>query len=498
MSIIRNQTQKLVALSLTVLILGGCAKITNELPLPPLLLGETASAAPTPEEEIPDSLSLPIDRNDSLNPFTLTSQNNLLLMPFLYDSLYTLDEGYSPHAILAKDASFGEKSCTITLKDGIVFSDGTRLTADDVLYSFTMASSAPAYRSQLEGITAELIEGGKIRFSYPREDSLVLSLLTFPVVKKDTGTEGQPIGSGRYLPKGNTLLEARDSTTKVKTIQLINPPKEESLSYAIRSKMLDAYYLDFNSPSDFSIGAQTKTVASNKLVYLGINQNRGAGAEQAFRRTLYSLISRTNLAENSYKGRATPTYTPINPAVTWLPPMELGETRFEPSSLKEGALQYENDGLTLNGEAITLTLVVNTENSMRLAAAEEIKKTLERYKITVNLQALSYESYLSAIRSGSFDLYLGETQLKSNMSLDAFMLADGNLRYGINVDEDLLESYQAFRSKKENADRFLLTFLANPPFIPLLFRDSAVAVSRDIPSTARFSMQSLLFNITEW
>ena len=52
------------------------------------------------------------------------------------------------------------------------------------------------------------------------------------------------------------------------------------------------------------------------------------------------------------------------------------------------------------------------------------------------------------------------------MALDAFMLPEGNLRYGMLPDDALVESYLAFRQSKENADTFLLRFLENPPFIP--------------------------------
>ncbi|MBO4432217.1 MAG: hypothetical protein J5852_01665, partial [Clostridia bacterium] len=86
---------------------------------------------------------------DSFNPYTAATKYNRELAHLLYDPLIKCDNNFSPVYCLASDAVLDGTVCTVTLKTAY-FTDGSPVTADDVLYSYNLAkNSDTVYSSRL-------------------------------------------------------------------------------------------------------------------------------------------------------------------------------------------------------------------------------------------------------------------------------------------------------------------------------------------------------------
>ena len=59
----------------------------------------------------------------------------------------------------------------------------------------------------------------------------------------------------------------------------------------------------------------------------------------------------------------------------------------------------------------TVTLVANSENTAKAAAAQRIAAQLEAVGLSVRLSLLSYDNYVSDLSAGNLDLYLGKVKL---------------------------------------------------------------------------------------
>ena len=105
-------------------------------------------------------LSLPYVKGDSLNPFSAKSLPNQLLSTVLYDSLYSVDAALSPQPFLATSGSVSGTQVRVALKSGLVFSDGSSLSASDVVYSFEKAAVSPHYRAQLSNFSGAKVQNG--------------------------------------------------------------------------------------------------------------------------------------------------------------------------------------------------------------------------------------------------------------------------------------------------------------------------------------------------
>ena len=101
----------------------------------------TAEAAKTETRKI----SLSYNAKQSFNPFETESTANKNIATLVYDSLFVLDSSYNAVPVLAKSYSLEKKILTVTLNDGLYFSDGSPLTVNDVIASFKAAKSSPVY-----------------------------------------------------------------------------------------------------------------------------------------------------------------------------------------------------------------------------------------------------------------------------------------------------------------------------------------------------------------
>ncbi|WP_254604210.1 extracellular solute-binding protein [Leisingera sp. ANG59] len=153
---------------------------------------------------------------DSLNPFTLKGTSPWQLRFWGYESLMgrSWDEPFTLYGLLAESIEVPEDRSWVefTLREGARFSDGSPVTADDVIWSYeTLGTKGhPRYRgfwTKVEKI--EQTGPRSLRLTFNTEDrELALIAGLRPILKKaqwegkEFGTdevEGPPIGTGPYV-----------------------------------------------------------------------------------------------------------------------------------------------------------------------------------------------------------------------------------------------------------------------------------------------------------
>ncbi|MFA9380317.1 MAG: ABC transporter substrate-binding protein, partial [Acetanaerobacterium sp.] len=201
----KSQTLLSFILVIVLAALSACAPVTDAPSTAPeetSLPQEPVSVAPV--APLDGRLLIPYDKDDSLNPYQATSALNLALHSLVYDSLVKLDNDFTPVMSLASDIDIDGTRCTVTIKNGIHFSDGTPLTAMDVRYSIDcIRLSSSVYANRLSNIAGYSVQDEHtlvITLSSP--DSLFVNLLDFPVIQSGTYSSDRPVGNGRYVYDG--------------------------------------------------------------------------------------------------------------------------------------------------------------------------------------------------------------------------------------------------------------------------------------------------------
>jgi len=153
---------------------------------------------------------------DKLNPYTLRGKPAPGLIELVFETLavYSLDEGTTQYGLIADDIAVApdQRSVTFHINPAARFSNGEKITAADVKYSFdrlTGEGAAPRFRLYFAGIErAVILDPATVRFEFERSShELAFVAGTIPVFSPRWG-EGRsfadvqtdtPIASGPYL-----------------------------------------------------------------------------------------------------------------------------------------------------------------------------------------------------------------------------------------------------------------------------------------------------------
>lgn len=412
-----------------------------------------------------EEMSLLYSYTDSFNPYTAKTAANRRLSTLLYDSLVKTDNNFEPIYNLASDIVIQDNKCTVYLKDAR-FTDGSAVTADDVVYSYKIAKESSAYAHNFyEVVSLAAVDSKTVVFTLSQSDPFFANLLTFPIIKSGSsgvldsdGKEIAPIGSGRYkiAQDGTGFVRNDDHYAEkgiIKNIKLINSPDAISTTHYVEVGAVGMYYNDTNNIVRMS--AKKAEVNLNRLVYIGVNDSYGSLATREMRYAISSALNRDDICQTAYYNNAisaTGFFNPYFKATKALQTIEsTPNSKITVENLsKIGYNKMNSNGFYANssGNNPVFTLLVNSENGSRVAAANLIAAQCKTAGIQINVITCSYEQYLERLSNGSFQLYLGEVQLLDNMDMTQLVVSGGTAAFGVS---DKTATQSAEQQAEQNA-----------------------------------------------
>lgn len=478
-------------------------------------------------------LTLLYSAADGFNPYTVKTEINRNLCKLIYEPLVKLDNEFNPIYSIAQNISLAGKNCTVTIKNA-KFSDGTAVSADDIVYSFNLAkSSQSSYASMLYNIASASATGGTtVVFTLLKADPYTANLLTFPILKNgsDKITDSDsvlqpPIGSGRFkVNTSNDGLELNTTSftkkSNIKDVRLINAPDIESVTHYAQIGAADLYYSDISDGNITRLGGKKTDINLNSLVYIGINQNYGALSENLLRQALSTGIDRTKLCQNAYYNNAiaaTGFFNPVWKAVESVQNIQITANReITVENLEKiGYNSLDNNGKRINSNKtpLSFTMLVNSENRMRVVLAGLIAEQLKDYGITVSVVEKPYAQYLEALSSGQFQLFIGEVRITANMDFSSMLLKDGALAFGLpktaneaenSLDKettqtvDEFEVISGFYNGTNSVTDVATVLQSKMPFIPICYRTGALFYNDNIENVTGSSESDIYFSIESY
>ena len=469
---------------------------------------------------------------DSFNPYSAVSDINRNLCKLLYEPLFKTDNSYNVVYCLAEKVSYGDLSCTVQLKSSS-FTDGSPVTAEDVVYSYNLAKSDGEFSAKLyrtTGISA--VSQNTVTFNLTVNDPYILNLLDFPIVKAGsdviTNSDGivqPPIGCGRYiLSADKSYLYLNEdyygSKGAIKKIQLIDTPDKDAVSHYVEVGAVSFYYADLSDGHIVRMSGKKTDINLNNLIYIGINDSYGRLSEKNVRYAISSALDRTDICSNAFHNNATPATGFFNPAF-----QETGavQSLSDKSNLqitienlnKIGYNSVDDEGYRINsrGKRLTFKLLVNSENLFRVSAAHTIAAQLKAAGIEITVVEKPFDQYLQDLSSGNFQLYLGEISILQNMDLSPLVVKGGSAAFGVGLGEavtttptdpnsppatdPVAESLAAFYEGRIPISDVAGILLTEMPQIPICYRKSILFYSDSI-SGLKASESDIYFNIESY
>ena len=436
-----------------------------------------------------NSISIPYVEDDSLSPFTAYSSINIAALPLIYDSLVTVNNQFEAECLVAeKIERSSETAITVTLRNNVFFSNGNRLTPDDVVFSFnTLKNSGSHFPKKLAEIASASKSGDNtVVFTLGSPSRYAENCLDFPIAEKASGTTN-PIGSGRFILSysGKTpVLTANKNHFRYKnfTFEKLNCypiPDNDSLFLAIKTGSVNII------PSDLSLGTyvgtfcKSESVPTSNLVYLGVS-GTGSAAESKIRQYVSAAIDRSATVSSGSLLSSVETSLPLFPKNDEILRTNLNSISKNNAKLSELKLDkmfttQKGGKLHYKDKQVTLRILYSEESSEKKAFATTLSAQLSSVGIDTELIGKSYNEFKASVAAGDYDLYIGETKLTNSLSLSNLLT---NKEFGLSPSQTILDLYSNFNTYKTSPKEFLEAFSSELPFIPIMYKSGSVAYTK--------------------
>lgn len=503
--------RRFACIMLSLLLLFSLAACEEETPS---TITPTATPAPTPVAAV---FTLPRTKA-TLHPILGSDRTNLTLAPLIWEGLFELDNTFTPQKVLCQSylISTDGLSWTFTLRSDVTFSDGSPLTADDVAQSLRLAMNPKSrFASRLSGIRSVAANDAytlTVILSYPNGN--LPALLDIPIVR---GESEEPLGTGPYRIEGygddSHLLLRTDWWQKEKlpfdSIPLICVDGADNLIYAFDTFDISLVTTDLTGTNalGYSTGYEVWDCPTSIMLYAGFNTIKGICADPLVRQALSRCFDRTTVANSLFVRHAQPAVLPVSPASSLYDEIIAEEYQYSTqtaAALFTQAGYHLNDGaLTKNGKALTLTLLVNSENSFKTATADYLASELDKLGVSVEVQKLSWAEFEKALSAGSFDFYLGETMLTADFDLSALITKKGMLNFGKYDNSEtsaLLAAFQTAtgQARIQAAAALYQKLEIEMPFTSLCFKNTSALTQWGMVSGVNPTQANAFFDLQNW
>ena len=455
-----------------------------------------------------DRFALAYHEGQTMDPITCGDGAQLQLTTLLYEPLFRLDGNFQPQGVLCTECSASEDGLvyTLTIRQGVTFSDGSTLESSDAAISLRRAMASERYGSRLSGIRQVTTRGSDtLVITLSRPNSRLAALLDIPVIKAGSEEGGVPAGTGPYLfitsGEGAYLSANPDwwqgRALPLERIELVDAKDSDTVLYLFTSREVQVYAADLTQGVGALSGSlDTVEIPTAAMQFVGINVRRAALQDQGLRQALQLGVPRETIVEGYLSSHALPAQFPVSPAAAGYPAQLERDYSLETYRQALSALWSGEE----ERGTVELTLLVNGESPSKVAIAQYLAQSLSvEGMCQVSVEALPWAEYLQALADGDFDLYYGEVRLTADWDLSALIGTGGALNYGgwSGVDTDAM--LEACRTGGESAERGLYQHLQEAvPLIPVCFKNDSLLTHSGTVENAQPTAADIFYNFPDW
>ena len=466
--------KKILALLLSLALLGGtmsgCTNAIDNSGYVPtgnaiLMEGQDPEDILPPEEDTQE-LTLAYYPDRSLNPLFGSDYINRILMSLMYQPLFAVDNNKNVTPILCGkfQVSANSRNWTVWLDEDATFSDGTKVTPEDVIATYTKAKENDYYANRFYHLwEMGLTEDGKgVIFKLDTPFENLPLLLDVPIVKAAEVESAIPLGTGPYTFQdsasgavlqrvsewwcGKTKIPATDLTINLVEVTSAAQVRDEfqfgDVSVVCANPMSDSF-------AEYRCDYELWEIESGYMMYIGCNILYSPHFDDGTLRTFLTYgIDRERYAREFYKDLVWPVTLPVSPVSPYY--NESLASQFSYDSLKFinrlGGYRIPTDK---KGAQEELVILVNSNDSARVRIARQLAEDLTNMGLpATTLEATAFKDVYYA---QTWDIYLGMTRLSANFDLTEFFRPYGTMGKGGLSHETL---YNMTKNALENSGNY--------------------------------------------
>lgn len=481
----------LLCFCLTAACLSGCGS-AEEAYVPTgdalVMEGQDPDSIGPQEEEVLQDFSMAYYADRSMNPLKCNDFTNRALFSLIYQALFSTDSNYESTPILCSSyqVSSNNKVWTFYIENAC-FSDGTRLTINDVLATYEAAKESNYYGGRFTHITEIALSGdGGITFTLDTAYENLPILLDIPIVKASEVDAENPLGtgpyclqhgiSGAYLQRVSNWWCNTDIVINAQSIPLVEAESPSQIRDEFEFYDIGLVCTDpgASSYADFRCDYELWDCDNGVMLFIGVNVNYGdVFSDSKMRAALTYAIDREKIVNEIYRGLALEATLAASPRSPYYSSTLAAKYAYDPMKFLEALSSY---GVVTE----KLILLVNSDDSMRLRAARAVVQMLSECGLPIELDEQNTSGFNRKLYQGDYDLYLGQTKLSPNMDLSEFFRPYGELaRNGI-TDAAIYSLCKDALANHGNYYNLLKAVADDGRICPILFSGNAIYATRGL------------------
>lgn len=451
-----------------------------------------------PEEEDTQELVLAYYPTRKLNPLFGSDYTNRVLMSLMYQGLFAVDnkKNVTPILCSAYRVSANHRSWTFYVDSNATFSDGTRVTAEDVVATYEQARQNDYYvnRFRKHLLSVSLTEDGGVLFQLDTPYQNFPLLLDVPIVKASEVQAELPLGTGPYVFTqgvggaklqrnlnwwcGNLKIPATDDVIDLVEVSSTSEVRDAfqfgdtPVSVVCTNPMSDSF-------AEYRCDYELWEIESGYMMYIGCNIGYSDFFDDGTLRTaLTYAIDRATLAQDTYNGLVDTVTLPCSPTEVYYSKSLAEKYEYDPLKFVEFLNRYtipRKDGKTRE-----MKLLVNSDDSARTRIARNIAEALTELGLPTTTLECSGVTFQNAMKAANYDIYLGMTKLSANMDLTEFFADWGEMSWGQLNHETLYTMCLNALENKGNYYNLYQKLAEDGRIIPLMFGHYNVYVQRGL------------------
>ncbi len=518
------------ALLIFVLALTGCGSSTVTTEEETTEITTQVTETTTVPEDVPEkggTLRMSMRKPHTLNPLLNEDVTVDGVLKLVFEPLFVLDKNQNIQPNLANGYLLGDdgKSVAVSIRDDAKWSDGTPVTADDLIFSLDtikQASAGSIYRSALTNVSGyHKTSDTTVIIEYASPFGGCVYNLCFPVIPKhyyqggNTITSPQsmkPLGNGMYTFKDYRVVRDMHLTASsnfrgepyIQNITVTVMKDKETEIAAFEQGLIDVLSV---SPEEYgTINSQnqieTTPYISNQFEFLGFNFKNSALANKNIRQAIAYAVPMDNIIDNIYLGNAVQSITLVHPDSV-LNSTE-GVTQYS-YNLNEARNLVAQTGLTQ--AQLTFTILVNEDNNERCETAELIASELNQIGMQVTVYRVPFDKYVNLLETDSFTMFLGGTEFTSRVDLRTFLSSSaqsGGMNYfnfsDLQMDNLLNACFNAASEEgyKEAIAQMQKYCAEQLPFVGICFKSQLLLTDGDVKGDKNPSVNDIYRNTMNW
>lgn len=483
------------------------------------------------------SMRTPVTMNPLINTDTTVGD----VLKLLFEDIFVLNDEGIPMPNLADSIIFEEDglSATVHLKEHIYWSDGTKITSDDFVYSFKTLTNADAealYKDIIKDIlSVSKIDASTVKLSFSRPSGGLGYMLLFPLIPMHYYSKISDDSPKDLIPLGNGAYKYQDSETinsmsfSVNDMYFKDSPYIEKVNIMMTSDTQTDYYafeqnltniisadiLDFGKYSP-SRKTELTEFDTNYYDFIGFNFKNILFEDKKIRQAIAHLIDNEYIIQSIYLNHAYTATSVVIPS-SWAYEPEVENYRYDVEMANNlirqaGFEDKNNDGIVERDMAgmnfnFSVRLLVNEENKERVGIAKLLKKSLEEAGIGVELISCDFETYCQKLLANEFDIFVGGFNLSLKPDFN-FAFHSAQIKSGgnyFNYASEELDGYlsaaqnavtqEAYKKELSNIQKYIASEL---PCISIAFRKKTLLYSENIKGEKSPAINNIYSNINQW